>query len=1094
MDTSFSTRFLILFSFLTTGIVCLSAQGTRLLRQPSVSADHIAFVYGGDIWTCQYDGSDVRRITSTPAVESVPHWSPDGQWLAFSSNRGGTTAVYIVSKEGGDPKRLTWHPAAAQVRGWTPDGKSVLYASWRGAAPVPYNKLWTISVDGGPATLVSKQWGFDGSYSPDGKLMVLDRMSRWDGEWRNYRGGQNTPLIVLNLDDNSEQLLPHDKTTDIQPTWHKGEVYFLSDRDWTMNVWAYAPKTGELRQVTKLKATDVKYLAAGAEELLIEQNGYLHWVNPANGQTRQLNIDVKGDFPWAATSWEDVSRRVRNVSLSPTAKRVLMEARGEVWTVPVEHGAARNLTQSSTAADREPLWSPKGDKVAWFSDEGGEYALYLADQDGRTDKQRIDIGESKMAWNPAWSPDGKLLAFTDDDVRIRIVNLETKNVQTVAIGGTNLDRGGTGLTWASDSKHLAYVVTGGNNLRQIKVWNAADDTTESLTNTFADARSPAWDRDGKHLYFLASTDVALGSGWANTSAMQADPEYAVYVVVLQEDGDSPFVPRSDEEEVEEEDDEEKEEEEKEEGEEKSDDATMEEEEEEQALTIDYANIERRTIALPMPEGRYRALVAGPKGSCFVGERPEGGGGLTLHKFVLKDREAKEFAGGVRQFTLSADGKKILMQAGPGWKIASASGASGKKGESVKVNLKMKLDRQAEWKQMFEEAWRYERDYFYDPDLHGRDWQKVYNRYAPLIPYVRHRSDLNYILDQVNGELSVGHSFVFGGDYPEVAKNQVGLLGADLVAANGRWQIDRIYTTESWNPELTSPLDRPGMKVQKGYYLVGINGQELTADDNPYMLLDGTLGQQTTLHINETTDFNDAWEEVVEPIRSERALRQRAWVEDNRRRVDALSGGRLAYVWVPNTSGRGFVSFNRYYFAQQDKEGAVIDERFNGGGLLDDYMVDLMTRSLRAAITNEVPNGKPFRLPAGILGPKVLLINERAGSGGDFFPWVFRHQQAGPLIGATTWGGLVKSSVHYPLVDGGALTAPDNAVFDPATNSYIGENIGIAPDIPVRQTAQALEAGGDPQLERAVEELLRTLGPAKNTELRNPPYPSPAKQK
>jgi tricorn protease len=408
---------------------------------------------------------------------------------------------------------------------------------------------------------------------------------------------------------------------------------------------------------------------------------------------------------------------------------------------------------------------------------------------------------------------------------------------------------------------------------------------------------------------------------------------------------------------------------------------------------------------------------------------------------------------------------------------------------VTIDLQLKLDRSLEWKQMFEEAWRYERDYFYDPNLHGRDWNLVYERYAPLVPFIKHRADLTYVLDQVNGELSVGHSFVFGGDYPKVADSKMGMLGADMTIENDRWRIKRRYTTESWNPGLSGPLDAPGLNIKDGYYLVGINGDELTGTDNLHKYLDGTLDKQTTLHINSEPSFEGAWQEIVKPIRSENSLRQRTWVEDNRRMVDSLSNGRLGYVWVPNTAGQGYVSFNRYYFAQQDKDGAVIDERFNGGGLLDDYMVDLMTRSLRAGLTNEVPNGTPMRLPAGILGPKVLLINEMAGSGGDFFPWVFRQQKAGKLIGMTTWGGLVKSSVHYSLVDGGALTSPDNAVFDPINNKWIAENAGVAPDIEVRQDALSLSKGKDPQLERAVAELLKQLGTKRN--ITPPKFPSPA---
>ncbi|NJB86559.1 tricorn protease [Lewinella marina] len=1080
-------QILLLCTFLfTTGLV---AQGTRLLRQPDLGTDRIAFVYGADIWTADLNGGNVRRITSTPAVEANPHLSPDGQWLAFTSNRDGSDDVYVVPRAGGIPTRLTWHPADDQVRGWSPDGSRILFASTRESAPVPFHHLYTVAATGGPAERLSEQWGYDGSYSPDGQRLALDKMSRWDSEWRAYRGGQNTPLILLDLQTQAEVLLPNEKTTDIQPTWLGEVVYFLSDRDGTMNVWAYEVTGGELRQVTELTGSDIKWLSGNGSQLMVERDGYLHRLDPGTGALEQLNIEVIGDFPWAEPEWKDVSEAAGSVSLSPTGKRALMEARGEIFTVPTEKGDSRNLTRSAGTADRAPVWSPKGDRIAWFTDAGGNgYALHLADQTGRGDTTNIPIGASKMAWNPAWSPDGKSIAFVDDDVRIRVVDLATKRIRTVDTGTNNIDRGRTEPVWSPDSRYLAYVKSGSNRFRQIWVWDRQDNAIHPLTDAFADSFSPAWDRDGQHLYLLASTDLALGAGWANTSSMQADPNYKAYVVVLPADLDSPFLPESDEEEVTKESTDEEEETDSEEEENEADKA---DDSKAPRVVIDFDRVSRRTIALPVSGANYYATAAGPAGTLFLAEENPGGEGATLKKFTLKKREAKDFAKNVRNFAISADGEKILFQSAGKWTLAKTGADSGESGDAIKPELTMKLDRLAEWKQIFEEAYRYERDYFYDPGLHGRDWQAVYARYAPLVPYLRHREDLSYVLDQLGGELSVGHSFVFGGDMPETEKVKVGLLGADLTRDRGRWRIARIYTTESWNPNLSSPLDRPGLEVSEGTYLVGINGVELTAEDNPYRLLDGTVGKQTVLHLNDNPAFSGNREVVVEPIDSENALRQRAWVEDNRRMVDSLSGGRLAYVWVPNTGGSGFVNFNRYYFAQQDKEGAVIDERFNGGGLLDDYMVDLMTRSLRAALTNEVPDGNPFTLPAGILGPKALLINERAGSGGDFFPWAFRQQEAGPLIGATTWGGLVKSSVHYGFIDGGAMTAPDNAVFDPVAGEYIAENVGIAPDIVVRQDARSLNEGKDPQLQRAVEEVLQLLEKQSPREVKNPPYPRPA---
>ncbi len=1047
---------------------------TRLLRQPTLSATHVAFAYGSDLWIADREGGEARRLTSTPAVESNPHFSPDGQLLAFTSNRSGTDAVYVVSVNGGTPTRLTWYPAGTHTVGWTPDGSRILYASTRGTAPSGHDRLWTVPANGGPPELLPAPWGHRGSFSPDGNALIIDRMDRWEAEFQDYRGGQNTPLVLLNLDTLDETWLPNERTTDTHPVWLGDTIYFLSDRSGPVNIWSYDPAGGTVAQVTSFDEPDVKWLTGGAGMLAFERDGYLHTFDPATGESQQLHLTVRGDFPWAEPGWEFVGDRVSNVALSPTGKRAVMEARGEIFTVPIENGDSRNLTRTSGVADRAPLWSPDGSQIAWFSDDGDGYVLMLADQDGLSEPEGIAIGVSKMAWEPAWSPDGTRLAFVDDDVRIQVLNLETKRITTADVGGTNIERGRLGITWSPDSKWLAYAKTAPNNFRRVWAWNVETQEATVLTDPLADAHAPAWDRDGRHLYFLASTNVALGSGWANTSAMKADADQAAYVVILREDDPSPFPPESDEEPVEDDasDDE-------------GDDEAESDDEAEVTVQIDADNLDRRTVPLPMPEGNYFATLAGPEGSVFI----RGGG--TLHKFTLEERKAEAFLEGVQQVAVSHDGKKLLARTGGTWRIVDTGAKPGPGDGTLNVELRMWLDRSEEWTQIFEEAWHYERDFFYDPNLHGRDWEVVRQRYAPLVPYVRHRTDLSYLLDQMNGELSVGHSFVFGGDFPAVDTVRVGLLGADFEAHEGHWRFQRIYTAESWNPGLDAPLDRPGLNVEEGHYLLAVDGRTLTANDNPYRLLDGTADRQTVLHINDAPSMEGAWTVSVEPIRNEGGLRQRAWVEDNRRYVEEHSDGRLAYIWVPNTGGAGVVSFDRYYFAQQDKPAAIIDERFNGGGLLDDYMVDLMTRRLRAAITNEVPDGQPFRLPAGILGPKVLLINEKAGSGGDFFPWVFRQQQAGPLIGMRTWGGLVKSSVHYGLVDGGALTAPDNAVFDPINNQWIAENEGVAPDIEVRLSAQALAEGRDPQLDRAIEEALRLLEAEPAPTVTPPPFSSPA---
>jgi tricorn protease len=506
------------------------SQDTRLLREPSLSNTHLAFTYGGDIWVKDLENNRTERITSTPAVESNPQISPDGQTIAFSSNRSGNTSVYTVSIKGGNPMRLTWHPSAAIVRAWSPDGNNILYSTSRDSAPTRIDYLWSVSAKGGASKKITEQWGTDGSYAPDGTQMVIDRVSRWESEFRGYRGGQNTPLVILNLKDWSETLIPNNKTIDIHPLWLGDTIYFLSDRDGISNIWSFNPVSSALQQLTSFKGADIKWLDGSGNKLVYEREGYLHLFNLENKQSTRLNITVVGDFPWAESKWEDVSKSARNAALSATGKRIILEARGEIFTIPVENGDARNITQSSEAADRAPIWSPNGDKIAWFSDAGkSDYKLMIADQDGLSPPREISIGDSKMAWEPSWSPDGNSIAFVDNQPRIRVIDLASGNIQTADVAGNNIERGNMSIGWSPDSQWLVYTKTGDNMFRGIMVWSKNDKSIHKITNAFADAVSPSWDKDGKHLYFLASTDYALGSGWANTSSMAANPEYAAYL-------------------------------------------------------------------------------------------------------------------------------------------------------------------------------------------------------------------------------------------------------------------------------------------------------------------------------------------------------------------------------------------------------------------------------------------------------------------------------------------------------------------------------------------------------------------------------------
>jgi tricorn protease len=1080
----------------------LTAQGTRLLRDPSLGPTTIAFAYGGDIWTVSRQGGEARRITSTPAVEMDPQISPDGRSIAFTSNRGGSEAVYVVPVEGGNPRRLTWSPSGERARGWTPDGRQVLFSSARVSAPTAYDKLFTIPVAGGPAQLIPAYMGFRGSFSPDGKRIVVDRVDRWDVEFRSYRGGQNTPLTITDVSSAAETPLPNERTMDIDPVWVGETIYFLSDRDWATNVWSFDTRNSQLKQLTRFRDADVKNLDARDNALVFEQDGYLWLMEPIGSTPKKLQVTVNGDFPWSAPRWADVTRSISAASLGPNGKRALFEARGEIFTVPVEKGDPRNLTRSSGTADRAPVWSPDGQRVAWFSDEGAGYRLLIGSADGIGTPRAIAIGDAKMAWSPVWSPDGSRISFVDNKARIRVVDVANGTIATADTGGAALDRGGMKPVWSPDSKWLAYAKSYPNQFRRVVVWSLADGSRHALTDALASAAEPVWDVNGRWLYFLASTDLGVQSGWADLGSQTRTSTSGVYVALLRADEPTPFTPESDEE--------------------RAARAaggppgaappggadTTRRPAADSArasgpasrtptVRIDFDRMDRRILALPVPVRDYAQLVPGPTGILFIAERVPNQTGTTLHKWDMNARRVSVFVSGVSRVSASGDGKKLMWQqgagpAGPNWVVASAETPVRPGEGTLRVALGAQIDPSLEWKQIFDEAWRIERDFFYASNLHGADWASVRARYEPLIPYVRHRTDLTYVLDMLGGELSVGHSFVGGGDNPPVDTSRIGALGADLVADGERWRIGRIYTSESWNPGLRAPLDAPGVKARAGDYLLEVNGVPITTRDEPWKALDGTADRQTLLRLSDRPSGENSWTVTVVPIRTETQLRQRAWVEDNRRRVDSLSGGKLAYAWIPNTGGPAVTAFDRYYYAQQDRKGAVIDERFNSGGLLDDYMVGVMSRRPVGGVTDYVPGASSLRLPAsGILGPKVLVTNELAGSGGDFFPWVFRQMNVGPLIGTRTWGGLVNAAVPYPLVDGGTITAPAQAVFGP--QGFIAEGEGVHPDIEVVQSSRAVMQGRDPQLERAVEEALKLVA-TKNIEAVKTPPALPVKAK
>lgn len=1061
--------FICLFGF------TLVAQGTRLLRDPAVSDHSIVFVYAGDLWIVSRDGGEARRLTSSPGIETDPRFSPDGRSVAFTGNYSGNNEVYIINITGGELKRLTWHPSSDKALGWTTDGGKILFTSNRAGFPVSIPQLWTVPVGGGLPEILPIRSAIRASYSQDGKLLGYEDL-RWQTEWKWYRGGQAKPIRIVSFPDLSQTDVPGPVCVNSHPSFIGEKLYFLSDRDGTFNIFAYDNITKSLNQLTHYTDYDIKSMSAGGGILVYEMAGNIHTLNPATGEDKELAINVSGDFPWAMEQWKDVSKNIASASLSPNGARALFEARGEIFTVPAKKGDVRNLSHSSGVADHSPAWSPDGQKIAWFSDRSGEYKLVISDQDGLIPPKEITIDHPTYFYNLTWSPDSKYLAFTNSARELLILNLEKETIQKIDTDRMAHPERTMVPVWAPDSRWIAYAKQLPNAYHAIMIYSLSEKKSYQLTDGLSDAVVPAWDPGKKYIYFLASTDVGLNIGWLDLSSLERPQRRSVYFAVLSKDTLSPLLAQSDEEKA------------LTKGKEKELKSKvkmkaepLKKEMDSTAMKIDFDGIGNRILSLPLPPRNYQDLSTGTSGILFVAEQelpfyPEHpmGPTLNIHRWDMDSRKDTISLRNITAFSTSAKGTKLIYRQGDSWFITGTEKDSGPGEGRLNVVLKMNLDPLAEWKQIYREAWRFFRDYFYVPNYHGTDWNKVYEKYAGLLPYVRHREDLNYLLDMMGGELAVGHHFVGGGDQGDLPQTNFGLLGADYSLENNHYRFRKIYTGENWNPGLKAPLAAPGIDVHEGDYLLAVNGISLAPPVVPEVLLEGSGGKQVTLLVNSLPTPEGAHNITVIPLENEGSLRSRAWVEDNRRLVDKLSGGRLAYVWLPNTAWAGYTYFNRYYFGQQDRHGVILDERFNGGGDIADYIIDIVARKLRGYFNNPIGKRDPWTEPlAGIWGPKVMIINEFAGSGGDMLPYMFRQEQLGPLVGTRTWGGLVGIWDSPSLIDNGELTVPRGGFFN-LKGEWDVENKGIAPDIIADITPQDIASGRDPQLIRAIEEALSML--------------------
>jgi tricorn protease len=1110
---------------------------TLLIRQPTISKNHLAFVYAGDIWLSDRNGKNPQRLTNHPADELAPIFSPDGAMIAFSARYDGNTDVYVMPITGGEPKRLTWHPSSDMVSGWSTDGKRVLFASPREVANGRSNQLYEVSVDGGFEKKLMAAQAFEGKWSADGKRIAYRpyRLANSNNAgWRLHRGGSAPPIWIIDpLSQNQRwEQIPHTNSNDSNPLWAGNDVVFISDRDnVAANLYIYKSASKTVTALTRETVWDVRHAAISDNKIVYEVGGRLKELDLATNTIRELPITITTQAPQARPQYKDAAANVTSARLSATGKRVLLTARGDVFTVPVKDGSVRNITQSSGVREKDALWSPDGKRVAYIADSVSndvmKHSLVLRDQSGgNTGIQTFTLGLDSTARKDgargyfalnAVAPDGKHIIYSDNMLNLYAIELATGTSRLI---DNRVRRGGWVVSFSPDSRYLAYAVSGENYMGRIRIYDFSSGKATTVTDAMSFADNPVFG-GSDYLYFTASINTGPAVVGLDMTSQERPVRDGIYALVLARDGKSPMAPRTGDE-----DDKPADKATDKPADKGADKATAPNKADDKPAAgnqsgtaadqprpkvikptrIDFEGLSNRVVALPVAERNYDSLSVAADGGLFYIERRPPGSSVEppdaegapangeLVRFNFEERKPKSLRMGVQSISLSADGKKILLQgARARLEIADANDKLDAK-PVVTAEVGMVVNPRAEWQQIFDEAWWMQREFFYDANMHGLDWNAIRQRYLPLVKHVQRREDLNELMRDMIGELQVGHNNIGGGDVHRERPAQVGLLGADIGAANNRYRINTIYAGDRWNPFMRSPLATPGLGVKEGDIILAINGQEVTTRDNLYAFLQNTVGRQVTISIGSEDGKTAPRNIVVQPIASESAIRQWDWIEKNRAYVDKASNGRVAYVYMPDTGGDGYKFFNRMFFAQVDRDAIIVDDRRNSGGQAANYVTEVLSRSHlggwkdRAGAIFETPGG-------GIYGPKAMLIDQDAGSGGDFLPYAFKRVGLGPLIGKRTWGGLIGISNNPPLIDGGTMSVPFFRFFTPEKEWRI-ENEGTAPDIDVELDPTAVNRGQDTQLDAAIKNVMdRLAAEAKagkdNTRAKRVAPPAPA---
>lgn len=1064
-------KVLLSFFFVIIVASAFSIEETRLLRFPAVYGDTVVFCYAGDLYIVSINGGVATRMTSHEGYEMFPHFSPDGETIAFTAQYDGNTEVYTMPVSGGQPTRITYTATLSRddisdrmgpnniVMGWTNDGQNVIYRSRSKSFNDFKGHLFLAPVDGGLSKQMPLSTGSWCSYSPDGKQLAFNRVFREFRTWKYYKGGMADDIWIHDFKSKETVNITNNPSQDIFPMWYQDKIYFLSDRDKIMNLFVYDINEKETKRLTNFVRYDIKFPVLGSDKIVFENGGYVYYYDLTQSKVVKMTIRIREDLSASRTVYKDASKDIENINIAPDGSRLILSARGEIFSVPVKEGITRNLTNSSGAHDRNPVWSPNGKYIAYISDKSGEYQIYIQAPDKPDSEIQLTNFADGYIYSLQWSPDSKNILWHNKKLELNFVNIETKKIQNIC---TSVIWEINNYSWSPDNNWIAYSDQDSNRVSQIYLYDLKSDKATCVTSSWYDSYNPVFSNDGKYLFFISNRD--FNPVYSNTEWNIAYKDMSrVYFLTLTKETPNPFAPVNTEV--------------------FSQDTSK---KKTQPFKIDINNIETRIGVLPMAAGNYHSLSYNNNRLYFVESRQ--GESAKLRMFNFTDLSAKDI-GNYYSYLISYDFKKILVKDGNSWYVTDLTENGLTLSQPVSMsNLQVNVDLKAEWSQIFDESWRQMRDFFYDPMMHRVDWKKQKDKYAELLPYVNDRNDLNYLIGEMIGELNTGHAYVGGGDRKELKRIKTGLLGAELERdkRSGYYKITDIYEGENWKENLKSPLKGIGLNINAGDYIISINGIDVSKTNNIYSLLVDQADKIIEIGISTKPDDKDVQKYYVKPIADESDLIYFNWVQSNIRKVSEATNGQVGYIHIPDMSVVGLNEFVKYYYPQLSKKALIIDDRGNGGGNVSPMLIERLRREMSMmAMSRDVP--EPTMKPDGmLLGPKVLLIDQYSASDGDLFPYQFRKHNLGPVIGVRSWGGVVGIRGSLPFIDGATLHKPEFAHYD--ESGWIIEGVGVDPDVVVNNDPYQEFMGKDYQLDKAIEVVINELIKFEKTKPSIPDFP------